>query len=72
MEVQNNAQMSWSLESVQAKTRTEFDGQLVTSTLDNYNQNVKTGSTGNADYDFQKSVLEPAYLGESSIVNQKV
>ncbi len=47
-----------------------FGAQVVTKTLD-YMNSDQTSSSTSSDYDFQKSVLGPAYSGVGLITNIK-
>lgn len=69
MEIQSETGLSL---MAQPTTREAFDAQLVTKTIDHMNTNSKSGVARDADYDFQKTVLSGAYLGESSIINKLV
>lgn len=71
MEIQSGAGLDVMAQSISKET---FGAQLVTKTIDNMNTNNKFSGSGStdADYDFQKSVLTGAYMGESSIINKLV
>ncbi|CCO22109.1 hypothetical protein [Maridesulfovibrio hydrothermalis] len=47
-----------------------FGAQVVTKTLD-YMNSDQSGSSTNADYDFQKSVLSAHYMGKGTLANTK-
>jgi len=53
----------------QAMDKQMFGAEVVSKTLDYMNQNQNGYSFGGADYDFQKSVLGPAYSGTGAIMN---
>ncbi len=69
MEIQSDAGLALMAQSI---SKASFGAQLVTKTIDYMNTNNKFGGSTDADYDFQKTVLSGAYMGESSIIDKMV
>ncbi|MEW5773415.1 MAG: hypothetical protein AB1916_07800 [Thermodesulfobacteriota bacterium] len=55
-----------------ASSRQVFGAQVVSKTLDYMNRNQNMSGGGNADYDFQTSVLGAAYAGKGTMVDMMV
>ncbi len=53
----------------QSMDKQMFGAEVVSNTLNYMNQNQNGYSYGGSDYDFQKSVLGPAYSGTGAIMN---
>lgn len=69
MEIQSGIGVAQMAQSMSKET---FGAQVVTKTLDYLNENNNSSGSTNADYDFQKSVLQAAITGESTAIDKLV
>lgn len=67
-----SGEIGFTIGAANAMDSQTFGAQVVTKTLDYMNSDTQFGSSQNADYDFQKSVLSAAYTGKGGFANLMV